>query len=356
MTPIFTDCALAQMINDGCWSFRSEVSAGTYSTAKYSTASEYARTISESYGVEVDVSAGYGPVSVRSGVSTKNTKASASSSSRITATSNRKWRNVVGTLGMSTCVRSPSLASYLKPDYLSRWNQIRNIPTKEDLLVDPLFISMMNEGFYIPTSFEFAVQYSAVAQSTYEVSSSESSNAMNNALSAGIEASAGAGPSAGVSSTMTQAISNSQSGKDVKAQSTGSDSRYGLCDFREMLANNASNWSNVLRDCAQNAALDPESLDSASRVTSGGFTSIFYALETVGISLGSQVLEAMNDHFAYCSCDQPTASHFSPANNRYRCFYGSGAAISMLPSYCHENTVCTRSFWFERSFPTDLCK
>ena len=94
MTRIFTDCALAQMINDGCWSFRSEVSAGTYSTAKYSTASECASTISESYGVDVSASAGYGPVSVRSGVSTKNTKASASSSSRITANSNRMWRNV----------------------------------------------------------------------------------------------------------------------------------------------------------------------------------------------------------------------------------------------------------------------
>jgi len=356
MTPIFTDCALAQMINDGCWSFRSEVSAGTYSTAKYSTASEYATSISQSYGVEVSVSAGYGPVSVRSGVSTKNNKASASSSSRVTATSNRMWRNVVGTLGMSTCVRSPSLLSYLKADYLSRWNQIRSVTTKEKLLEDPLFISMMNEGFYVPTSFEFAVQYSAVAQSTYEVSSSSSSNDMNNALSAGIEVSIGAGPSAGVSSTMTQAISNSQSGKNVKSQSTGSDSRYGLCDFKEMLANSASNWSNVLRDCAQEAALNLESLDRASRVTLGGFTSIFTALETIGVTLGPQVLEAMNEYFAYCSCDQPTASHYESGNNRFRCFYGSGAAISMPASYCNENTVCSRSFWFKRSKPADLCK
>jgi len=200
--------------------------------------------------------------------------------------------------------------------------------------VDPFFISKMNEGFYIPTSFELAVQYSAVAQSTYEVSSSESSNEMDSALSAGIEVSTGAGLSGGVSSTMGKAISTSKSGKDVKSQSTGSDSRYGLCDFREMLANNASNWSNVLRDCAQVAAVHPESLNRASRVTLGGFTSIFKALDTIGVKLEPQALQAMDEYFAYCSCNQPTASHYEPGNNGYKCFYGSGAAISLPNSYC----------------------
>ena len=95
-TNIFTDDAMAVMIEKGCYSLDMSYTAQDFYSFNYVDESSYSKSLSTSNGVDVQTKAGYGPFAVNAGYNKQTADASSSSGTSKVAYGLKKYTSDVG--------------------------------------------------------------------------------------------------------------------------------------------------------------------------------------------------------------------------------------------------------------------
>ena len=398
VSEIFTDCALPQMIQKGCFTYDHDNNSGSYTSFKYASQSEYTSKNEEHNGVTTDNSIGWGPLSA----SVSYTQSTASVDGK-----NKKFQqagaivtvhNSVGVI-TNTCLAPGGsdtgyLNQYVKPEYITKWKNANSVFRREDgnfgkgysghdsLVKQNLDVlkGFGDDGFSIPYRFDYGVQFMYEMTFQYSESDSNSETTSSNALSAGVSA-AWNGVTVGSKNDVTNGMTSKMTSDEMKNSLKVEYTTYGQgCDWTSMSTGSdttgAVNALSSLQKCTSKMdSSAPSDFGAPLRVSEGGFITLKDFMEKkVSVIPGDgkvypYMTERLNEWFATCKCNAKanihkaqgwpvTANVYSPGTNFFSCTLPNGLPVSGIYTdkkqdngnpiekkhqFCNANQVCDTS-------------
>lgn len=218
-TNIFTDDAMAVMIEKGCYSLDMSYTAQAFYSFNYVDAKSYSKSLSTSNGVDVQTKAGYGPFAVNAGYNKQTADASSSSGTSKVGYGLKRYFSQVGTL-KNKCMNSAQGYKIIKDNKLIKkgvidaWTTMQAATDAKTLASTQTFQLVAEAGQQVPTSYVYGAVVEYYMTANYEETSSSSSSDASTAITAGLSATFGPG-SASVDSTVTDAVNTSATATDL---------------------------------------------------------------------------------------------------------------------------------------------
>jgi len=199
-TNIFVPEAMAVMIDEKCFSYRTENLQFTQKSS-YATTSELKSAYKNSKSMKIDVEGSYGPVSANAAFEIGQSQSGSTSSSKQYAYAEKKFFAGVGLL-TNRCFSSsrsgfvPSMETIVtnglvKKEFERAWRTVRSVDfggsSPIDYYRDSDFRLIAEAGFLLPSTYRYGVEVNYSMKTSYEKTSSESTTVMSAAMKAGVD-------------------------------------------------------------------------------------------------------------------------------------------------------------------------